>query len=100
MRIGNVELDHLRGFGDKVAGLTKEVVGTVVGNDRLAEAGEAQQARGSDSIKALRKQAKARPRRPRPRPSSSRSGLPRGPRAPDHGSGWEEGPAPAGPSTR
>ena len=59
MRIGNVELDHLRGFGDKVAGLTKEVVGTVVGNDRLAEAGEAQQARGSDSIKALRKQAKA-----------------------------------------
>ena len=59
MRIGNVELDHLRGFGDKVAGLTKEVVGTVVGNDKLAEAGEAQQARGSDSIKALRKQAKA-----------------------------------------
>ena len=59
MRIGNVELDHLRGFGDKVAGLTKEVVGTVVGNDKLAEAGEAQQARGADSIKALRKQAKA-----------------------------------------
>jgi len=59
MRIGNVELDHLRGFGDKVAGLTKEVVGTVIGNDRLQEAGDAQQARGSQSIKALRKQTKA-----------------------------------------
>ena len=59
MRIGNVELDHLRGFEDKVAGLTKEVVGTVIGNDRLQEAGDAQQARGSQSIKALRKQTKA-----------------------------------------
>ena len=59
MRIGNVELEHLRGFGDKVAGLTKEVVGTVIGNDRLQEAGDAQQARGSQSIKALRKQTKA-----------------------------------------
>jgi uncharacterized protein YjbJ (UPF0337 family) len=59
MRIGNVELDHLRGFGDKVAGLTKEVVGTVIGNDKLQEAGEAQQARGGESIKALRKQTKA-----------------------------------------
>jgi uncharacterized protein YjbJ (UPF0337 family) len=59
MRIGNVELDHLRGFGDKVAGLTKEVVGTVIGNERIQDAGEAQQARGSESIKALRKQAKA-----------------------------------------
>jgi uncharacterized protein YjbJ (UPF0337 family) len=59
MRIGNVELDHLRGFGDKVAGLTKEVVGTVIGNERIQDAGEAQQARGSESIKAVRKQAKA-----------------------------------------
>jgi uncharacterized protein YjbJ (UPF0337 family) len=59
MRIGNVELDHLRGFGDKVAGLAKEVVGTVIGNERIQDAGEAQQARGSESIKALRKQAKA-----------------------------------------
>jgi hypothetical protein len=31
----------------------------VVGSDRLQEAGEAQQARGSESLKALRKQAKA-----------------------------------------
>ena len=59
MRVGNLELDHLRGLGDKFVGLGKEVTGTVIGNDRLQEAGEAQQARGSESLKALRKQAKA-----------------------------------------
>ena len=59
MRIGTVELDHLRGLGDKVVGLAKEVAGTVVGSDRLLEAGEAQQDRGSESLKALRKQTKA-----------------------------------------
>ena len=59
MRIGTVELDHIRGLGDKVVGLAKEVTGTVVGSDRLQEAGEAQQARGSESLKALRKQVKA-----------------------------------------
>ena len=59
MRVGNVELNHLRGLGDKFVGLGKEVVGTVIGNDSLQEAGEAQQARGTESLKALRKQAKA-----------------------------------------
>ena len=59
MRVGNLELDHLRGLGDKFVGLGKEFTGTVIGNDRLQEAGEAQQARGSESLKALRKQAKA-----------------------------------------
>ena len=59
MRIGNLELDHVRGLGDKFVGLGKEITGTVIGNDRLQEAGEAQQARGTESLKALRKQAKA-----------------------------------------
>ena len=59
MRIGTIELDHLRGLGDKVVGLAKEVTSTVVGSDRLAEAGDAQQARGTESLKALRKQTKA-----------------------------------------
>ena len=56
MRIGTIELNHLRGLGDKVVGLAKEVTGTVVGSDRLQEAGDAQQARGTQSLKALRKQ--------------------------------------------
>jgi len=59
MRIGNLELDHLRGLGDKVVGLGKELAGTVIGNDGLQEAGEAQQARGTERLKALRKQARA-----------------------------------------
>ena len=59
MRIGNLELDHVRGLGDKFVGLGKELAGTVIGNDRLQEAGEAQQARGTESLKALKKQAKA-----------------------------------------
>jgi uncharacterized protein YjbJ (UPF0337 family) len=59
MRIGNLELDHVRGLGDKFVGLGKELTGTVIGNDHLQEAGEAQQARGTESLKALRKQAKA-----------------------------------------
>ncbi|MCU1451603.1 MAG: hypothetical protein JWP02_3773 [Acidimicrobiales bacterium] len=59
MRIGNLELNHLRGLGDKFVGLGKEVTGTVIGNDSLQEAGEKQQARGTESLKALRKQAKA-----------------------------------------
>ena len=59
MRIARVELDHLRGFSDKVVGLGRELAGTVVGSDRLQEAGEAQQARGTESLKALRKQARA-----------------------------------------
>ena len=59
MRVGNLELDHVRGLGDKFVGLGKEIAGTVTGIDRLQEAGEAQQARGSETLKALRKQAKA-----------------------------------------
>src|SRR5205085_2720265 len=59
MKVGTLELDHVRGFGDKVFGLTKEFIGTIAGSDRLQEEGEAQQARGTESLKALRKQAKA-----------------------------------------
>ncbi|MBV8305000.1 MAG: CsbD family protein [Acidimicrobiia bacterium] len=54
-----MELDHVRGLGDKFVGLGKELAGTVIGNEKLQEAGEAQQARGTESLKALRKQAKA-----------------------------------------
>lgn len=59
MNIGNVQLDHLRGLGDKVVGLAKETFGTVAGNDQLVKAGESQQAKGTESLKALRHEAKA-----------------------------------------
>ena len=59
MQIGNIDTGHLRGFADKVFGLTKELLGTVLGNEGLQEEGEAQQARGTESLKALRHEARA-----------------------------------------
>jgi uncharacterized protein YjbJ (UPF0337 family) len=59
MRIGTIKVDHVRGFADKLVGLNKELIGAVINNDRLQEEGEAQQARGTESLKALRQEAKA-----------------------------------------
>jgi uncharacterized protein YjbJ (UPF0337 family) len=59
MKVGNVELEHVRGITDKVFGLGKEIVGTALNNGRLVKEGEAQQSKGTASLKALRKQAEA-----------------------------------------
>jgi uncharacterized protein YjbJ (UPF0337 family) len=59
MRIGTVETNHLKGLFDKGAGLWKEAIGTLINNDRLVKEGEAQQDRGAEELKALRKQAEA-----------------------------------------
>jgi uncharacterized protein YjbJ (UPF0337 family) len=59
MNIGTIDLNKLRGVTDKGAGLTKELVGVLIGNDRLQEEGEAQQERAAEELKALRAEAKA-----------------------------------------
>ncbi len=59
VQIGTVDLNKLRGVGDKATGLAKELVGTLIGNDRLQEAGEAQQERATEHLKALRAELKA-----------------------------------------
>lgn len=59
MRIGTVDLNKLRGLSDKAVGLAKELVGTLIGNDRLATAGEAQQERATEQIRALRAEVRA-----------------------------------------
>jgi uncharacterized protein YjbJ (UPF0337 family) len=59
MRIGTIDLNKLRGVADKAVGLFKEALGTVLNNDNLAEAGEAQQDRAREQLKALREEAKA-----------------------------------------
>ena len=59
MQIGTIDLNKLRGVADKAVGLGKETFGTLIGNDRLAEAGEAQQERATEQLKALRKELKA-----------------------------------------
>ncbi|CAN5692015.1 CsbD family protein [soil metagenome] len=59
MKIGTIDLDQLRGLGDKLVGLGKELTGTVLGQDKLQEAGQAQQKKGERSLEALKKDAQA-----------------------------------------
>ena len=47
MKIGNVDVNALRGLFDKGIGLQKEVLGTVLGLEKLSNEGKAQQDRGS-----------------------------------------------------
>jgi hypothetical protein len=54
MQLGNVDLNKLRGLADKGAGLGKELLGTLVGSNRLQQEGEAQQERAAEELKALR----------------------------------------------
>jgi uncharacterized protein YjbJ (UPF0337 family) len=59
MQFRTIDPEKLRGIVDKVFGLTKEIIGEVVGNERLQKEGEAQQAKGTEKLKALRKQVEA-----------------------------------------
>jgi uncharacterized protein YjbJ (UPF0337 family) len=59
MQIGTIDITKLRGVADKFAGLAKETTGVLIGNDRLQEAGEAQQDKATETLKALRDEAKA-----------------------------------------
>ena len=59
MQIGTIDLNKLRGIGDKFIGLNKELIGTVTGSERLQREGEAQQERAAEQLKALRKEAEA-----------------------------------------
>ena len=59
MQIGTIDVNQLRGLSDKFLGLSKEFWGTVLGNDRLQQEGESQQARGTEHLRALREQVKA-----------------------------------------
>ena len=59
MRIPRIDPKDATGLYDKVVGLGKEVFGEVFDERRLIEAGEAQQAKGTEKLKAIREQAKA-----------------------------------------
>jgi uncharacterized protein YjbJ (UPF0337 family) len=60
MKFANLDLDHLRGISEKALGLGKEFLGTAIKNEHLVDEGEAQQARGTDKLRALRKEAEAK----------------------------------------
>ena len=59
MQIGTIDLNKLRGLSDKAVGLYKEMLGTLFGNERLTTAGEAQQERATEQLRALRSEMKA-----------------------------------------
>jgi len=59
MRIPRIDPKDATGLFDKVVGLGKEITGEVFDRRNLIEAGEAQQAKGTEKLKAIREQAKA-----------------------------------------
>ena len=59
MRIPRVDPKDATGLFDKVVGLGKEIAGEVFDRQTLIESGEAQQAKGTEKLKAIREQAKA-----------------------------------------
>jgi uncharacterized protein YjbJ (UPF0337 family) len=59
MRIPRIDPKDATGLLDKVVGLGKEIAGEVFDEERLISAGEAQQDKGTEKLKAIREQAKA-----------------------------------------
>jgi uncharacterized protein YjbJ (UPF0337 family) len=59
MRVPRIDPQDATGLFDKVVGLGKEITGEVFDRQRLIEAGEAQQAKGTEKLKAIREQTKA-----------------------------------------
>jgi hypothetical protein len=62
MRIPRIDTKNALGLIDKLVGLGKEIVGSVVGNGRVAKAGQVQQEKGTERMKAIRSQAEAKER--------------------------------------
>jgi uncharacterized protein YjbJ (UPF0337 family) len=59
MQMPRIDPKNALGLTDKVVGLSKEILGTVTGRDRLAKAGQVQQDKGTERIKAIRAEAAA-----------------------------------------
>ncbi len=59
MQLGTIDTNKLRGLSDKGVGLGKEFVGTLVGNKKLAQEGQAQQERAAAELHALSEEIKA-----------------------------------------
>jgi uncharacterized protein YjbJ (UPF0337 family) len=72
MRIVRIDPKDVTGLFDKVLGLGKEIAGEVLDQDRLIVAGEAQQSKGTEKLKAIRAQAKADTHRAKARVSESK----------------------------
>jgi uncharacterized protein YjbJ (UPF0337 family) len=60
VQIPRIDPTNVMGLADKVVGLGKEIVGTVTGRDRLSEAGQVQQEKGTERLKAVQAEASAK----------------------------------------
>ncbi|WP_375502171.1 hypothetical protein [uncultured Jatrophihabitans sp.] len=56
VQIPRIDPKNAAGLADKVIGLGKEVVGTITSRDRLTKAGQVQQEKGTERLKAIQAQ--------------------------------------------
>ena len=59
MQIPRIDPKNAAGLVDKIVGLGKEITGTVLSNDRLRKAGQVQQDKGTERLKAVQAEVKA-----------------------------------------
>lgn len=59
MNIPRIDVKNAAGLFDKVIGLGKEILGSVTGRERLTRAGQAQQDKGTERIKAIQSELRA-----------------------------------------
>ena len=60
MQIPRIDAKNALGLKDKLVGLGKEIAGTVIDNARLTKAGQVQQDKGTERLKAIRAELDAR----------------------------------------
>ena len=59
MQVPRIDPKNALGLVDKIVGLGKEIVGTLTGSNRLAKAGQVQQDKGTERIKAVTAEVQA-----------------------------------------
>lgn len=60
MQIPRIDPKNAAGLLDKVVGLGKEIAGTVASNERLTKAGQVQQDKGTERLRAIKLETQAR----------------------------------------
>ncbi|HEV7203279.1 MAG TPA: hypothetical protein VGN18_01645 [Jatrophihabitans sp.] len=59
MQIPRIDPKNALGLVDKIVGLGKEIIGTITDQDRLKKAGQIQQDKGTERLKAVQAQFEA-----------------------------------------
>jgi len=60
LQIPRIDPKNASGLLDKVVGLGKEIAGTFANNDRLRKAGQVQQDKGTERLKAIKAEVEAK----------------------------------------